>query len=369
MAAASSVAASGSGEPFEGPMAIQRPLVPADLRTDPVATLTRAALCVALAKLEGSGRTPVTEFANRWRDDRQLDTVLRAAVSPASIASTPALAQTTIAFLATLVPVSAGADLLNRALGLSFDGAAQITVPAIAVPTADFVVEMAPIPVQQATTSAGVSLVPHKLAVITSLTGEMMRNSNAEALVRTVLVESTGPAIDKVLFSANPSATDRPAGILNGITALTPAGPGEKSSALVDDLQALATAIAPVAGNGNIALIAAPAQAVAIALRLPPEIDWPLLTSASLPAGTVIAVATNALVSAVGGDAPQIDASDEVVVHEETAPAAIVTPGGALATPVRSFYQTDSVGLRLRWPISWALRDARGVAWMQNVNW
>jgi hypothetical protein len=223
-------------------MTIQRPLVPEDIRRDPVATLTRAALCVALAKLDG--RTPVTEFAKRWREDRQLDTVLRAAVSPASIASTPALAQTTVAFLATLVPVSAGADLLNRALGLSFDGAAQISVPAIAVPNADFVAEMAPIPVQQAATSPGPTLLPHKLAVITSLTGEMMRSSNAEALVRIVLAESTGPAIDRVLFSSNAAAADRPAGIMNGIAPLTPAGPAEKATALVDDLQTLATAVA-----------------------------------------------------------------------------------------------------------------------------
>jgi hypothetical protein len=304
----------------------------------------------------------VTEFAKRWREDRQLDTVLRAVVSPATIASTPALAQTTVAFLATLVPVSAGADLLNRALGLSFDGAAQISVPAIAVPSSDFVAEGAPIPVQQAATSLGPILVPHKVAVITSLTGEMMRGSNAEALVRIVLMESTGPAIDKVLFSANAAAADRPAGILNGIAPLTPAGAGEKAGAWVDDLQTLATAVAPVAGNGAIALIAAPAQAVAIALRTPREIDWPFLTSASLPAKTVIAVALNALVSAVEG-APQIDAASEAVVQEETA------PGGLLTGPTRSYYQTDSVGLRLRWPISWALRDARGVAWMQNVNW
>jgi HK97 family phage major capsid protein len=113
------------------------------------------------------------------------------------------------------------------------------------VPTADFVAEGTPIPVQIAPTSAGPSLVPHKLAVLTSLTGEMLRSTNVETMVRQVLIEATGPAVDRVLFSANAAGTDRPAGLLAGITALTPAAAGEKAQAIVDDLQALALTVAP----------------------------------------------------------------------------------------------------------------------------
>jgi hypothetical protein len=47
----------------------------------------------------------------------------------------------------------------------------------------------------------------------------------------------------------------------------------------------------------------------------------------------------------------------------------LVDIGGVFARPVASLYQSDSVALRLRWPISWILRDVRGVSWMQNVNW
>jgi hypothetical protein len=49
--------------------------------------------------------------------------------------------------------------------------------------------------------------------------------------------------------------------------------------------------------------------------------------------------------------------------------AEVVDVGGVRASPVGSTYQTDSVALRLRWPISWALRDARGISWMTGVNW
>src|SRR5262249_53481812 len=177
----------------------------------------------------------------------------------------------------------------------NFNGAAQINIPGIAIPNADFVGEGAAIPVQIATTSAGPSLTPHKLAVLTSLTSEMMHNPNAEDLVKQVLIEATGPALDKVLLSTSASASDRPAGLLNGITPLTPAAAGQaKSEVLVDDLQALATALAPVSGNGNIVLVASPDAAAALMMRLPAGVEWPVLRSSSLAARSVIMVAANA---------------------------------------------------------------------------
>src|SRR5262249_3010240 len=244
-------------------------------------------------------------------DDRATDLVLRAATSPTSLAGTPALAQVAVAFLSTLVPVSAGADLLTRGIGLNFDGAASVSVPGISFATgAGFVAEGAPLPVQQGTTTPGPTFSPFKLAVITSLTSEMLRSSNAETLVRQVLIESTGPALEAVLFSNAAATTSAPAGLRNGISGLTPAAPGEKAQAIVDDLQALGLPVASVAGNGAITLVASPDAAVALRLRLPQTVQWPVLTSASLAARTVIAVAANAVVSAVEG-APLIDAGQE----------------------------------------------------------
>src|SRR5262245_44775845 len=162
------------------------PLIPSpDLaRERDVASLTRAVIAIGLATL-GKSSHPA-DHARKWADDRNLALVLRAAVSPTMLANTPALAQVAVAFLQALVPASAGAALLERGVGLNFAGAALISVPGIAVPTADFVAEGAPIPVVAAPTSAGATLTPHKIAVITLLTGEMMRSSNAETLVRAV---------------------------------------------------------------------------------------------------------------------------------------------------------------------------------------
>ena len=218
------------------------PIVPEDYRDNgaSIAPLVRAAIAVGLGALDKTAR-PLEHAKRRFGDDRSLGLVLRSATSPATLAGNPELARVAVAYLEALQPASAGADLLARGIGLNFADAAQISVPGIAVPNADFVGEGQPIPVQMAPTSVGTTLTPHKLAVITSLTGEMMCSSNAETLVRQALIESTGPALDRVLFSAAPAAADRPPGLLNGIAALTPsAGAYGKTELIVDDLQALA---------------------------------------------------------------------------------------------------------------------------------
>jgi len=346
---------------------MSRPLVPEDLRRDlstarenTISSFVRSCIAVGMGKID---RVQPEAYARKtWPGDRNIVEVMRAATAPTTIASSGPLAQVVAAMLPALVPVSAGADLLQRVLGLSFSGHAQISIPSIGETIADFVAEGAPIPVQQATTGAGVSLVPHKLSVTITLTHEMMTSSNAEQMVRQVMIESTGPGIDRNLFGSNAGDTVRPAGLLSGVAALPPASAGEKQQAMVDDLAALAAAVAPVSGNGQTAIVAAPAQAIAIALRAPRELDWPLLTSAGLAAGTVIAIATPVLVAAIEG-APQIDARREVAMHLDTAPLDVP------AARTISTFQTDSVALRLRWPVTWARRDARGVAFMTSVNW
>src|SRR5262249_47699836 len=191
-----------------------KPLVPEDLpryttaaRENTINSFVRSVISVAMGKLDRN--VGPEAFARKtWPGDRNVPEILRAATAPATIATSGPLAQVTAAFLPALTPVSAGADLLQRVLGLSFSGHAQINLPSIGPVIADFVGEGAPIPVQQALTGPGTSLFPHKLAVVSSLTREMMESSNAEAMVKQVLVESTGPAIDKVLFSANAAAPD-----------------------------------------------------------------------------------------------------------------------------------------------------------------
>ena len=227
---------------------------------------------------------------------------MRAATSPTSLAGNPELARIAVAYLEALVPVSAGADLLARGIGLNFDGAAQIAVPGIAISTADFVGEGQPIPVQMAPTSAGANFYAaqacrDRIAHRRDAALAKRRNTCAP---RSSSSSTWARARPRVVLAAA-AAADQPAGLLHGIAALTPSAGAGKTEVIVDDLQALALAVAGVAGNGEIVLIGSPDAAVALRLRLPQPVDWPVLTSAALPAKTIIAVAANAIVSAVEG--------------------------------------------------------------------
>ena len=80
--------------------------------------------------------------------------------------------------------------MLGRGISLTFDREGSIALPSMAQGEADFVAEGKPIPVKRFDTSVPAQLEPYKLAALSTLTGEMIRSTNAEALVRTALSEA-----------------------------------------------------------------------------------------------------------------------------------------------------------------------------------
>jgi hypothetical protein len=337
------------------------------LRERAMTTLTRSVMAVAAAKLDPNVRAE-SYARSRW-DDEAVVKVIKAASTPAlpsTVGWAAELAQTSTALLDALVPVSAGAALLQRGLPISFGRDAAVRLPTVAPGICGFVAAGAPIPVQKFA-ATGPQIVPHKMACIVELSNEMLASSSAESLVRAALVESVGKGLDTVLFDASAGDDVRPPGLRYGIAGLTPAtvGAAGKGLALEDDIVALGSAVGAVA-SGPFTYVAAIPQAIALIVRLLGSFRDVVLPSAALPAGMVICVADAALAASIGG-APQIDSSRQAELHRETSPQPIVS-GGVTATPVGSVYQVDSVALRLRWPISWQLR-APALAWMQGVAW
>jgi hypothetical protein len=295
--------------------------------------------------------------------------VTRAATAPTTTSSAPGLTQTVAAFLSTLVPFSAGADLLERSLTLRFDGANAISLPTIALGTpATFIAEGAPIPVRQYPTAPGPTLRPYKLATIATLTSEMVRSVNAEQLIRQALIDSAAPGLDAAMFSTAAEVLQQnPAGLLNGIAPLTASSGGSganRTDALLDDLKTLTSALSPVAGKSTIVFVVNPVGSISLRYRVVHPLEDIILPSAAVPVGTIVAVATNAVAAAIEGE-PTISASKESAIEMQTTPAPDPMTGG----PVYSMLQMDGIALKMRWPISWALRDPRGVAWLQSVNW
>jgi len=344
--------------------------VPVPLRPDfyavqdrTISALVRSAIATAHGTYNKAIRVP--DYARKtWGTEaaREVGLMLRAATVPATTTQSDwagLFAQVTVTFLSSLVPASAGADLLGRGLQLRFEGAGAISLPTMSAGQAAFVGQSAPIPIVAYQTTAGIKLEPHKLALGCTLTYEMLSTPSAEDAVRAALTESAAQGLDAVLFSASAATADQPAGLLNGITATTKSTQTIPSEAMVADLATLCGAIARVAGS-NIAIVAAPEQAVSIALRLP-QLPYVVLASKALAAGSVIAVATNALVSAFE-NVPRIESSREVAQAADTAPVAD-------APATMSVFQTDNIALKLILPASWGLRAPGAIAFTTGVAW
>ena len=352
------------------------------LRADPDAlvdhamrSLSRSALATALGARHQEHVGYAEDFtAKMWPHDREASLLTKGAVSPATVADTQALSVISLALLRHLMPVSAAANVLGAGISVSFAGTSRIAIPALTAPTIAFARESDPVQVSRLPTSTAAIMERHKLAVLCGLTRELMDGSNAEQLIRQMLIDSCGAALDAVLFDATAAVPElRPAGLLNGVTALTPSADTSKREAMADDVAALIAAVSAVGGGSTIALVAAPKQAVALMMRAQ-RLGFPVHMSSALPNKTIIAVATNAVAAAL--DLPEIGASRDAVVHIESSDVAPIVVyddgengGPVMATPVYSMFQTDSVMLKLRWPVSWAMRDARGIAWMSAVTW
>jgi hypothetical protein len=340
---------------------------PIPLRPDPSAVFATALRSLARAAVVTARRARNPHAKSQWRDDADVDLIMRSAVAPSSTSNTAALMTVRMAFIAALQPVSAAAAVITKSMQLSFDNALSIGFPSLIMPRAQWIRESAPIPVVQGVAAAGPRLNPTKVAVIVSLSNEMINASNAESIIRQMLIENTGPVLDQAMFSSGAGVPGlQPPGILSGVAPIA-ASSGTGYDAMIDDVGNIAQALAPVSGSGQPIIVAAPKQAVALGMAARDPLS--VLSSAALPVGTVIGVVPQALATVV--EAPRLDASGEAgSLHmEDTAPAEIVDGSGVYAKPVMSVFQMDSVALRLILPATWQLRSPSAVAWIQGTNW
>jgi hypothetical protein len=341
-----------------------------------VTSFTRAVLAKAHSTFEND-RDAGRLVRSAWPDDRMaLKLVTRAASALAMTTSTGWAAELATMraeeLLATFGPASCGARLLQQGTVLQFSGANKISIPGISTAGAtftSFVQQGTGIPVRQFATSAGVSLGPRKLATIFVLTYEMIAASHAEQLVRMVMTDSLGAALDTALFSNIAGDATRPPGLLVGVTPIS-AATGGGSAAMLTDISKLVAAVSPTCGM-DIVFITDPGTVVKIALAAAPGFDLlglPVLASNAVIAGTIICIGLPVLVSAFS-DTPRIDASRDVEssVSMDTAPPTDIAGGGG--TVIKSSYQTDTVAIRFISDVAWAVRTPSAVAVVNSITW
>ena len=375
---------------------LRRPFAAVATKVTPSDYVFRAAAIQLLAHVHK--KTPDEIRQRSYGDDEStkvvFDHVTKAASAPAMTTVSgwaSQLVQTVNAdFMDNLLPASIYPLLSARGLRLGFDRNGAISIPSrAATPTiaGSFVGEGAPIPVRQGA-FVSQSLTPKKMAVISTFSREIAEHSAPaiEGLLREQIQFDTSLAIDTVLLDAAAATTIRPAGLRNGVTATT-ATAGGGINALIGDLKNLVGAL-QVSTNNNVRApvwIMNQMQALSISLTANAGGDfvfasainagtlggYPVILSATVPAGMVILIDAADFVS-VTGDEPRFDVSDQATLHmEDSNPQAIGTAGtpNVVAAPVRSLFQTDSLGIRMILPMNWTIRRAGVVAYITAVTW
>ena len=295
---------------------------PSALRRAGVTALARTAVAHLLAKIDGGNPGQMAE--KMFPGDGDVALLSKGAVATTTTGNMPALVQTLVAdFIASLGGVSAGAVLLGQSLQLKFDGNGAISIPTFVADAAlvSFVREGYPIPARSLT-GAPVLLDPSKLAVIVTLTNEVVTGSagNAVKMVEDVLTRSTGLALDVALLDDQPAIDEvRPAGLRHNISALSASGSTDPAVAMASDVGAVLGAVSAVVGNVPPILIAAPARATMLRLSGKDGVrSTAILASSALPADVLVAIAPNAVVSATDS-IPQISVSFDTAVHQNAA--------------------------------------------------
>jgi hypothetical protein len=242
---------------------------------------------------------------------------------------------------------------------------ASVTVPGRGTTAADagnWVAEGAPIPAKQYNYAPG-KLNLRKLAVIVTLTEEMSRASNLEDLLRTMLTQAAGMAIDAQMFSTIAGDATKPVGLFNGLTPITPtAATASGFDACSQDLGLLAQDIATRGGGRRAFFIAAPAQAISIKFYTGGGDVFPLAASSGMAAKSAACIEPESLAFAIAD--PEFAVGNVAAIQQEdTAPADLLT-----IPPVKSMFQIDAIALRMVVFAAWAMR-APHAAYMTAVNW
>lgn len=287
-------------------------------------------------------------------------------------------------FVDALMPFSIYPALRARGIGVSFDGIGTVSLPGRTAGGAGggFVAEGSPIRVGRITTAA-VTMTPKKLGVIVPFSRELVKRSTPaiEALVRQAILEDTGVILDAAITDATAVSTARPAGLLNGVSAAASGYGGGDYEAVLADFRALLGPFFTANAADNIVVLMNPAQGLALSMMPGPDgvigsfmgairQRVTFIESTSVTANRLIALRVSDFATALG-DMPEFDVSEQATVHmEDTTALEIVSgTGPTTADPVRSFFQTATIGVRMLVDVSWKMRRTGMVQWIDGTTW
>lgn len=285
-------------------------------------------------------------------------------------------------FLDALRGKSIYPTLRERGFGVSFDSAGTAYIPQLTAGGANgsFFAEGSPIRVGRVTVTAP-TFTARKMGVIIPFSREAAKRStpSLEGIVRRAIIDDTAAILDSHLLDATGENSIRPAGLLNGVAATASGYGGGDHVAVKEDFKALLKPFIDANAADGITVIMNPAQGLAISLMDGPanNAGWfseiakrvNIVESTHATAGRLVAIRSADFATALG-DMPEFEMSNQATIHmEDTTPAEIVAAGPTAAAPVRSFWQTDSMGVRMVMDVSWKMARTGMVSWIEGTSY
>jgi len=230
--------------------------------------------------------------------------------------------------------------------------------------------------------ASSVSLTPLKVAALAVVSNELLADSSpaAETWVRDLLAESLSQRVDQTFLSATAaSAGVSPAGILNGLSALTSAG------ATADNIRSdIETLMAPFITARHVrGLVFVMPTGLGLALQLMrnslgvPEFGGVSLTGGTLEglrmitgdnvgSGDVILLDPREIWK-IGDSGLQVSISREATIEQDTAPQGATDTPTAASANMTNMFQEDSTAIKLVRRINFQKRRTTAVAYIGDA--
>lgn len=228
-------------------------------------------------------------------------------------------------------------------------------------------------------------LEPLKVATIAAATKETLRRASAaaDALIRDELTLAIGTTLDSTLVGTVAGVTgESPAGLRNGVTALTLTGDGSVEGIRLD----IAAMLKALVGN-NLSVAGAfwiMPETVAIDLSMVTNVagapafpgitpnggtlaGLPVFTSQAVPANVVMLVKGDEIFLGDEGGI-EVSISDQASLVMDDAPAQDSATGAPGSTSMVSLWQTNSVGFLVERFVNFVKRRPAAVVWA-TVDW
>jgi len=229
-----------------------------------------------------------------------------------------------------------------------------------------------------------VSLKPHKVAAISVISNELIRDSSpaAEALVRDGLVEACAQRVDQTFLSATGLSQDvAPAGLLNGLSAEDATGTSAEN--LRRDIYTLYAAFLGAKNASGLHMVMNPTLAKSISLMVNAlgQTEFPGLTA---DGGTLLGdpVHTGDNVNAahlillkpsdiwkIGDMGIQVSLSRDATIEQDSAPTGRSDTPVAASESLVSMFQTESTAFKVVRPINYQKRRAGAVAYIGDADY